>query len=65
MLPQVIIARIGWMALGSAITLISRSEIAKEAVHTFNEGIEGLMEDYKRDLAKNKATVDKAKKGKP
>jgi len=65
MLPQVIIARVGWMALGSVITLISTSKMGKEACDMFKDGVDGLMKDYERDLKKNKATVDTIKKGKP
>lgn len=61
----VILARVGWMALGSALTLVSRSKMGKEACDMFKEGVNGLMEDYERDFKKNKATVDKIKKGKP
>ncbi len=64
MIPQVIIARVGWMAIGGLITVFAKSEIAKEATQMFKDGVNGLFEDYKKDLEKNKQTVKDIRSGK-
>jgi Cft2 family RNA processing exonuclease len=51
------------MVVGSAITMLAKSEIAKEATQMFKDGINGLFEDYERDLQKNKQTVKDIKEG--
>ena len=63
MVPQVLVARVGWMVVGSAITMLAKSEIAKEATQMFKDGINGIFEDYERDLQKNKQTVKDIKEG--
>ncbi len=61
----VIAARIGWLVLGSALTVGVKSAIVKEGYKLFKQGVEALTEDYKRDIEKNKQTVKDTKAGKP
>lgn len=63
MLPQVLVARVGWMVVGGLITMAGTSDLAKEATTMFKEGVTGLLKDYEKDLAKNKQTVKDIKEG--
>lgn len=72
MLPLApIVVRIGWFALGAAAGIIAKSNLGKEAVEMFKDGIKSMGEDYlkdmsdkqKKDLAEKEQLVKNIRKG--
>jgi hypothetical protein len=60
----IIVARVGWMALGAIATAVSATPWGKEFRNSISSGVSGLMKDMERDYYKNKKLVDDIKKGK-